>query len=216
MERPDCSRTRSSTRAGLGSTGRLLHGSAVTWVRLASSTRDGGRNVGAAGGGGYRFASVSERGKLSISLDLPGAGGEVWARWCRKGRLVIVCADASRRERGPLIAEILEVGTPALWRAVPAESCIARTDARRWGSAQRVINETIVVGFLDPFVDDGAGPGVYHLVAEDGRLIGKCTGTAHVAAGFGEEDRDAVLGGVLLQGDVARGLVSSISTPVST
>jgi hypothetical protein len=112
-----------------------------------------------------------------------------------------------------LAFQVLEVGTPGLWRAVPAKSCITRTDARRWGTAQGIINKAVVVGFLDPFVDDGARPGVDHLVAEDGCLIGECAGTAYVAPGLGEEDWDIVFGGIFLQEDIAGGLVSSISTP---
>jgi hypothetical protein len=82
--------------------------------------------------------------------------------------------------------------------------------------AQSVLDETVVVGFLDPFVDDGTGPSVDHLVAEDGCLVVKCARSPNVAAGLGEEDGDVVFGGVLLQEDVAGGFESGVSAPVKS
>ena len=195
--------------------GGLVHRLTIAWDRLASSSGDGGWNFGF-GRGRCRLTSITDRWKLSVGFDLPGAGGEVWAHRSGEGGLVVICADTSRSERSPVLAQVLKVGAFGLRRAVSAKGCIGAIDDSRGGLAEAVFDETVVVGFLDPFVDDGTGPGVDHLVAEDGSLIVKCASGADIATSLGEEDRDVVLGGVLLQEDVAGGLVSGVSAPVKS
>jgi len=190
----------------------LMHLLALAWARLATSRDDGGRDFGL-GCGGYRLASIADRGKLSVGFDFPGASGEVWAHRRGERRLVVVCADASRSKGSPVLAQVLKVRILGLWCAVPAESCVGAIDGSRGRLAQSVLDETVVIGFLDPFVDNGAGPCVDHLVAEDGCLVVECASSADVATGFGEENWDVVLGGVLLQEDVARGLESGVAAP---
>lgn len=195
--------------------GGLMHWLTIAWDRLASSSGDEGWNLRFARGR-CRLTSITNRWKLSVGSDLPSAGGELWTHWRGQGGLVVICADASRSERSPVLAQVLKVGVPGLRRAVPAKGCIGAIDSRRGGLAQAVVNKTVVVGFLDPFVDNGARPGVDHLVAKDGGLIIKCASSADIATSLGEEDWDVVLGGVLLQEDVAGGLVRRVSAPVKS
>ena len=53
-------------------------------------------------------------------------------------------------------------------------------------------DEAVVVGFLNPFVDDGAGPGACHIGTEDGHLISEGALASTVAPCFGEEDGNRV------------------------
>jgi hypothetical protein len=106
-------------------------------------------------------------------------------------------------------AQILEIGVSSNWDTVHAICSIA-AGAR---SAECIVDQAVVVCLLDPFVDDGAGPGVDHFVAEDGCLVVEGAGGTDIATGLGEEDGNVVLRGVLLQEDVARGLVSGIAAP---
>jgi len=195
--------------------GGLVHRLTIAWDRLASSSGDGSWNFRSARGR-CRLTSITDGWKLSVGLDLPGAGGEVWALRSGEGGLVVICADASRSERSPVLAQVLKVWALGLRRAVSAKGCIGTIDGSWGGLAQAVFDETVVVSFLDPFVDDGTGPGVDHLVAKDGGLIVKCASGTDIATSLGEEDRDVVLGGVLLQEDVAGGLVSGVSAPVKS
>lgn len=125
---PDRSRTRRSTRAGLGSVCQALHRAlprfAAAWTRLASSSGDRGRHVRAAAQGRHRLGTIPNCWKLSVGLNLPGARGEFWAYVRGERRLIVVRTDASGSERRPVIAQILEVGIPGHWGAVPAIYCI--------------------------------------------------------------------------------------------
>jgi hypothetical protein len=57
-----------------------------------------------------------------------------------------------------------------------------------------VLNDSVIVGFLDPFVGDCAGQSGCHLGTEDGGHFGPDSGTDYVAAYFGEEYWDRVAG----------------------
>jgi len=65
---------------------------------------------------------------------------------------------------------------------------------------------TVVVLFLDPFVDDGARPVGRHY-AEDGRLVLEGARVGRVAARLGEEDGNGQIVDLGVQAHVAGGLV---------
>jgi hypothetical protein len=78
-----------------------------------------------------------------------------------------------------------------------------------------VSDKAVVVLLFNPLVDDRARPGSAHIRAEDGSLIRKVPGRHGVAASFGEEDGDGVVGGILLKLVVARDTVGRVwSTPL--
>ena len=55
-----------------------------------------------------------------------------------------------------------------------------------------VLDYAVVVGFLGPFVDYGAGEDGGHVGGEDGWHVGECTWTGGDTAVFGEEHWDGV------------------------
>ena len=114
-----------------------------------------------------------------------------------------------------MLAEVLKVRADGLWCTTSAKLCVGAGSCRS-AAFEVVSDETVHVGFLDPFVDDGTRPGVDHLVAEDGCLVVECASSADVATGFGEEDWDVILRGVLLQEDVAGGFESGVSAPAKS
>jgi hypothetical protein len=88
----------------------------------------------------------------------------------------------------------------------------------RWGTAVNlpigVIDKTIVIGLLDPFVNDASRPCVHHIRPEDCSLIVECSLTANIAAGFREKYRDIVTFCHGLEVAVSRGVVCSSATPL--
>jgi hypothetical protein len=202
--------TRGSSRSNsIGirlTTGRL----SGTCICLTASSGDGGWNVRATRRRrDFRF--VANCRKLGISLDLPGSTRELRTRRWGQRRFVVVGTNARGSKRGPVFAQVLEIGVPGYRRAIPAERCIVEVGRSRL--TEPVIDQTIVVGFLDPLVDDGAGPGVYHFVAKDGCLIIESSSCTDIAAGLGEKDGNVVLRGVLLQGYITGGFVSGVAAP---
>jgi len=112
-----------------------------------------------------------------------------------------------------VFAEVLKVRADGLWCATAAELCVV---AGSCGSAsfKVVSDKTVHVRFLDPFVDDGAGPGVDHLLAKDCCLVVKGSWRLNNAASFGEEDRDVVVRCVLLERNVSGRVVCCLAAPV--
>lgn len=67
-----------------------------------------------------------------------------------------------------------------------------------------VRDQTKVVDFLNPLIDDSATPILVHLRAKDGVLIIKGPGFRIVAAGLGQEDGDWEVFHLIGKGAVAR------------
>ena len=105
-----------------------------------------------------------------------------WACHGRQTRRVRRLLHTRRIEARPLILEILKVRHYRRRRAAAdvAASVIYGVDV-----AGAINDEAVLVGFLEPFVDDGAGPDVGH-GAEDGGLVGEEAGFGLVAASLGE------------------------------
>ena len=102
-----------------------------------------------------------------------------------------------------MLAEVVEVRRD--WKRCAADS-EAADDVRTGGGgcdAGSVRYESVVVGFLNPLVDNSSGPGIGHFRAKNGRLIRESSRLWSIAACLGEEDWDVVLAGILLQLGVA-------------
>ena len=74
-------------------------------------------------------------------------------------------------------------------------------------------NQTIVIGFLDPFIYDGARPCVAHFRSKDRSLVIECTWATNIATSLGEEDWNVVSLGHGLKAVVARSLIGCGSAP---
>jgi hypothetical protein len=202
------SRTALSSRSS-GSITALLR--LVTAASSAGSSR--GSGCGTARRLGIRHSLVADRRQRCIGRDCPSATGEVRAWWRSERGFVVVCANASRGERGPMLAEILEIRADGLWCTTSAELCVVAGGC--CGASFEVVGDkTVLVRFLDPFVDDGAGPGVDHLLAKDCCLVVKSSWRFNNAASLGEEDRDVVLRCVHLKEDVSGRVVCCFAAPV--
>lgn len=95
-----------------------------------------------------------------------------------------------------------------IWHDWGRRSCAgnARLDIGGYdccGDFGTVGDQAVVVGFLDPFVDDGAGPDAVHCRAEDRALVLECARLHGVAARLGEEDGNVVVLGVGVERVVA-------------
>jgi hypothetical protein len=88
--------------------------------------------------------------------------------------------------------EVIEAGLEGGWGTGTAKVITG-------GSAK--LDETVAVALLDPFIDDSAGPGTVHVRTEDGSLVLEETRLIKrdVAASLGEEDRDWVVLGLILE-----------------
>lgn len=116
---------------------------------------------------------------------------------------------------GPLLLEVVKVRLNWCRRALAGEAVLDQSIGRS-GTLHRgpVANQTVVIGLLDPLIDNGAGPGVSHLMTKDGRLVLKRAGTMSVAASFGEENGDRIVRGILLEHIVTRLDVARGTTPL--
>jgi hypothetical protein len=76
-----------------------------------------------------------------------------------------------------------------------------------------IVDETIIIGLLNPFVDDASGPRANHLFSENCTLISEGSFAPNIAASFGEKDRDVVACGHSLEVDVSGRVVCRRTTP---
>ena len=183
-------------------------------MNLASSSCCSGRGSGSVRRIGIHLGLGADSRQLCIRRDCPGAAREIRAGRRGERRFVVVRTNPSRRQRGPVLAEILKVRVDRLWCTTPAVLCVGTAGGACSVSSKVVRHKTVHVGLLDPFVNDGAGPGVDHLVAEDRCLIVKSPRRLDIAPGFGEEDWDVVVRCVHLEKNVAGGIVCRFATPV--
>lgn len=116
---------------------------------------------------------------------------------------------------GPLLLEVVKVWLDRCRRALASEAVLDQSVGRS-GTLHRgpVADQTVVIGLLDPLVDNGTRPGVPHFMTKDGRLILKRAGTVSVAAGFGKENGDWIGRGILLEHVVTRLDVARGTTPL--
>lgn len=77
-----------------------------------------------------------------------------------------------------------------------------------------IADQTVVVGFLDPLVDNGARPVRGHIITEDGGLVVECARLGCVAARLREENGDVVVGNIFGERIVARDSVRGLTTPL--
>jgi hypothetical protein len=56
-----------------------------------------------------------------------------------------------------------------------------------------IVYKSIFVDFLDPFIDDGAAPGINHMWTEDSGLIRERSWRRLIASCLGKEDWDRVV-----------------------
>lgn len=114
-----------------------------------------------------------------------------------------------------MLLEVVKVRLDRCRRTLASEAVLDQSVGRS-GTLHRgpVADQTVVVGLLDPLIDNGAGPGVSHLMTKDGRLVLKRAGAMSVAAGFGEENGDRIVRGILLEHVVTRLDVARGSTPL--
>lgn len=118
-------------------------------------------------------------------------------------------------QSSPLRLEVVEIRRHGRRCALAGVAVLnaARGRSRRV-DRRSVANQTIVVGLLNPLVDDGSRPSIRHVITKDGSLVLKGTGRGGVAASLGEEDRDGVVSRVLLQTTVSRLLIAGRTTPL--
>lgn len=115
---------------------------------------------------------------------------------------------------GPLLLKVVKVWLDRCRCALASEAVLDQSVGRS-GILHRgpIADQTVVIGLLDPLVDNGARPGVPHFMTKNGRLVFKRAGTVSVAAGFGEEDGDRIGRGILLEHVVTRLDVARGTTP---
>ena len=133
----------------------------------------------------------------------------------------MVCRASQRRDRGcvggggdgaswvvgrPYAKQIAEVWRDGSWGAGAREAAGGHVVVHDVGVAATVGDQTVVIFFLYPLVDDGAGPNVIHVGAKNGVLIGKETRLRDDAAGFRHEDGYGVIRSLVKNGNVAAGL----------
>lgn len=70
-----------------------------------------------------------------------------------------------------------------------------------------------MIFFLNPLVDDGAGPDIIHVGTEDGVLVGEKTRLGNNAASLGHEDGDGVIRGLVKDSSVAASLERAVTAP---
>ena len=74
-------------------------------------------------------------------------------------------------------------------------------------------NQTKVVDFLDPFINDSTTPILIHLRPKDGVLVNKGPRLRIVATGLRQEDRDREVFHLIGEAAVARDLIGRLATP---
>ena len=127
--------------------------------------------------------------------------GSGWAcRWAVTRSVGREC-DTRRSDGLPLFGEVVVVWLDWGWSSAV-------------DLAVRIIDKTVIVGFLNPFVDDAPRPGANHIRSEDGSLIIEGSLTTNVAARLREEDGYAVVFSHGLEIAVPRCLVCSITAPL--
>lgn len=183
-----------------------------TGTRATAGTTRAGRvgRVGAVG--------LAQGGEGRAGVDGPAAGGRGRAlQGADAGGTLLVLGegDTGGVQGGPLGLEIGEVGEHGGGCTLAGVTVLDDgVSGGRVGDGCAVADQTVVVGFLDPLVDNGAGPGVVHLGAKDSSLVLKGTGSRGVAASLGKENGDGVAGSILLQLAVSRDRVAGVTAPL--
>lgn len=161
---------------------------------------------------------LAEGGQRRARVDGPAAGrrGRTGGGFdSRCGLDVVGQGDAGRRQGFPLGLEVVKVRGDGGGHALAGVAVLDEgVGGRGVGGVGPVVDQAVLVCFLDPFVDDGAGPGGGHVGAEDGGLVVEGARRCGVAARLGEEDGDGVVGGLVLEGAVAGGFVGGSTAPL--
>jgi len=135
-----------------------------------------------------------------VAVDLPSQGSGWACRWAVTRSVGREC-DTRRSDGLPLFGEVVVVWLDWGWSSAV-------------DLAVRIIDKTVIVGFLNPFVDDAPRPGANHIRSEDGSLIIEGSLTTNIAACFREKDGYAVVFSHGLEIAVPRCLVCSITAPL--
>jgi hypothetical protein len=193
---------------------------------LLRRRRGGRRARGAAAASGTSSAragtgltrDLAQRRQRRAGVEVPATSRRRRARQgsqVRRGGSVVRQSDARGSQRRPAGLQVCEIRHNRDGRTPSGKSALDVGRRRRRGArhARSVTDQAVVVGLLDPLVDDGAGPGVLHLRAEDGGLVVEIPRFGLVTTRLGEEDGDRVAGGVLLQLGVTRRAVGGGAAP---
>lgn len=152
-----------------------------------------------------RIHSPATRGR-SRALNAADAGGDF---------AVVRKNDTGGVQSSPLGLEIVEVGRHGSRGSLAGVTALdERVSGSRILDRRTVADQSVVVGLLNPLVDDGTGPGVRHLTAEDSGLVIKGTGGRGVATCLREEDRDRIASRILLQHIVAGHGIAGVAAPL--
>lgn len=131
---------------------------------------------------------------------MPAARSACRAGRCAKLRRVVAFCNTGGVDGLPLTHEIVIVWLN--W--IRSAFCITTS----------VGYDTIVIGFLHPFVDDGTAEGIHHVGAEYGGLVAEGTRAGNNAASLAEEDGNTIILRHLFEVGVAGGFVGSITAPL--
>lgn len=105
-----------------------------------------------------RIKDLAERREGDAAVHIPEAAGEGRAGGRREGGGVCGFLDAGRGQGFPVVAEVFEVRADGGGGAAAGEAVDDVGAGVGGGGLGAVGDEAVVVDFLDPFVDDGAGP----------------------------------------------------------
>lgn len=199
---------------------REHHVASGTVLSGSSGSARGGTGSSASGvsGGRILVVSLSKSGERRAGVNSPATRGRLRAVRVGNGRggtLISRQRNTGRVQGGPLSLEVGEIrgdrgrGTRA-GVAILNES----VSSSGVGDGRTIADQTVVVGLLDPLINNRTGPGTIHLRAKNSSLVVKGTGGRGVATSLGEEDGNGVTSSVLLELIVTGNSVARLAAPL--
>ena len=183
----------------------------TTALRGAGLARAGRTSTATRGRRRLRVVRLPEGRQRRRRIDFPRAARHRGARGRRVRRRVRALLDARGHRALPHLAQVVEVRLHG-GRGAGAGVAIRGRGGAGGIDFGAVGYQPVVVGLLDPLVDDAAGPGVCHLAVQGG-LVVEGARADRVAARLGHEDGDAVVGRVGFEHVVPGGLVAAVAAP---
>lgn len=164
----------------------------------------------------HLLVGLTQSGERGARIDLPAAGGVSRTLDGRNtGCLLLIAGkgNSSRVQGRPVGLEVGKVRRHWGWCAL-AGVAILDDGVGRSANRGAVADQPVIVGLLNPLIDNRTGPSAGHLRAKDRVLVVKGTRCGGVATRLGEENGNGVVRGILLQHVVSRNLVARLAAPL--